>query len=85
MTNESPWRIVRNETDEKGHTVEMRYAEFGKGRSKIRKWELYRDGQRAGYAVNAPDAEANFARVMSGYVLNPRSGFYEKAEEKTDG
>jgi hypothetical protein len=71
------WQIVAEDTDVNGAVVKMRYAEFGKGRSKIKKWELLRDGEKVGYAVNAGDAEVNFARVKSGLTRNTETGFYE--------
>jgi hypothetical protein len=74
------WKIIKRETTNDGHIVEMRYAEFGKGRAKLRKWEIYRDGTEAGYAVNASDAEVNFGRVLAGFVRNRETGNYEPAE-----
>lgn len=75
----SAWQTVRTETSSDGHTIELRYAEFGKGRAKIRKWEIFRDGAYAGYAATEQDAEVNFGRVLSGYVRDVETGNYVKA------
>jgi hypothetical protein len=75
----SNWNTVRTETADDGHKIEMRYREWGKGRSKVCKWEIYRDGVKAGYAVTAQDADANFERVLSGLVHDPATGAYTPA------
>ena len=77
-TTRDVWKSVRYEVTPDGHEVEMRYAQWGKGKTLVRKWEIFRDGTRAGYAVNAPDADENFARVMLGYVRNTETGVYEQ-------
>ena len=74
------WRTVRIEIVE-GNTIELKYAEFGKGRAKLRKWEIFRNGVKAGYAVNERDADVNFNRVLQGYMLNPETGKYEAVGE----
>jgi len=74
------WRTVRIEIVE-GNTIELKYAEFGKGRAKLRKWEIFRNGVKAGYAVNERDADVNFNRVSQGYMLNPETGKYEAVGE----
>jgi hypothetical protein len=73
------WKILRNTTTDDGDLVELRYAEFGKGKTLLRKWLIFRNGVKAGYAVSEEDAAANFARVVAGYVRNPETGNYEKA------
>jgi len=71
------WKTLKTQTLDDGATVEMRYAEFGKGRAKVRSWKFFRDGQDVGYAVNAADAEENWQRVCAGLVRNPETGRYE--------
>lgn len=72
------WQIVQDEVID-GHRIVLRYNEWGKGRAKIRKWEIDRNGIKAGYAVNPQDAAENYARVSAGYVLNYATGNYEPA------
>jgi hypothetical protein len=57
----------------------MYYAEFGKGRTKVVKWEFYRDDEKAGYAAIERDARENWERVKADYVRNSSNGRYEKA------
>ena len=76
------WKTVAQDTDVNGVGVLMKYAEFGKGRGKVRKWELFRGDEqggyeKVGYAVNEADAKVNFARVKDGATLNANTGFYE--------
>lgn len=71
------WQVAAQDTDVNGAAIMMRYAVFGKGRAKLKKWELFRNDEKVGYAVNAADAEVNFARVKNGATLNTRTGFYE--------
>jgi hypothetical protein len=71
------WKVVARDTDVNGAPIMMRLAEFGKGRNKIMKWELYRNADKVGYAVNEADAKENFARVKNGATLNTGTGFYE--------
>lgn len=73
-------KIIRTETTDDGHTVELRYAEFGEGRAKTRIWRIFRDGEYAGYASIPEDVEINFNRVLNGYIRNPETGNYERAE-----
>jgi hypothetical protein len=70
-------KVVRTETTSNGHTVELRYAEFG---DKTCIWRIFRDGEYAGNAAVPEDVEVNFNRVLNGYVLNPETGNYERAE-----
>lgn len=70
------WKVVRREIVGE-NTIEMKYVEFGKGKAKLRKWEIFRNGVKAGYAVNEQDAEVNFRRVLIGYTRNPETGNYE--------
>lgn len=74
------WKTIHTETTTDGHTLELRYAEFGKGKAKCRYWRIYRDGEYAGYASVEEDVEINFNRVRDGYVRNPETGNYERAE-----
>lgn len=67
------WKTTRTGTANDGSEVQMRYAEFGKGRAKIRQWKIYRDGAQVDYAVNAEDAEENFQRALIG-APNGRDG-----------
>ncbi|TDD97201.1 hypothetical protein [Actinomadura rubrisoli] len=78
----SGWKVIRTETDDKGNTVELKYAEFGKGRARVKKWEIFRNGEYAGYAAIEPDADENFRRVLEGYVLNRETGRYEEAKDR---
>lgn len=71
------WQVVARGTDVNGAPIMMRYAKFGKGRNTIKKWELYRNADKVGYAVNEADAKENFARVENGATLNTATGFYE--------
>lgn len=71
------WKIVGQDADVNGVAIMMRYAEFGKGRGKFKKWELFRADEKVGYAVNEADAKVNFARVKAGETLNVTTGFYE--------
>lgn len=80
MAIKEPWKVIRSETDEQGRSIELRYAEFGKGKSKVRYWRIYRDGEYAGYASVPEDVDVNFARVMSGFVLNASTGNYEQVK-----
>jgi len=75
------WKILQDEMID-GHRIVLRYNEWGKGRSKIRKWEILRDDVKVGYAVNPQDAVDNFARAAAGYGLNFATGYYEKIEDK---
>lgn len=56
----------------------MRYAEFGKGKARLRKWTFLRNGHHVGYAVTVEDAEANRTKVPFAPVLeceaNARKG-----------
>lgn len=70
------WKTIRQETMTDGRTVELRYAEFGKGRAKLRSWKIFRDDVQVGYAVNEMDAHANFGRVMAGLVRDAETGNY---------
>lgn len=54
------WTTVQTQTSPDGKTVELRYRRFGKGPTKLDKWEIYRDGVKVNYAVNQADANANF-------------------------
>lgn len=76
MTKTAQWNTIRQETTDDGRTVELRYAEFGKGRAKLRSWKIFRDGVQVGYAVNETDADANFGRVMAGFVRDAETGNY---------
>ncbi|MGX6608007.1 hypothetical protein ACWKSP_38695 [Micromonosporaceae bacterium Da 78-11] len=71
------WKTTRSEPAPDGAYVEMRYAEFGTGRAKVRSWRLFRDGFQVGYAVNGIDADANYRRVLAGFERNPQTGIYE--------
>lgn len=73
------WKILNTDTLVDGSTVELRYAEFGKGRAKVRSWKLFRNGKQVGYASTAEDAAANWERVRAGMVRNPSTGCYEMA------
>lgn len=75
------WKVLRSETDSENNTVELRYAEFGKGKARAQYWRIFRNGEYAGYGATGDDAEANFGRVMSGYVRNPETGNYERAND----
>ena len=75
--SDSPWRRVAEGIADDGAKVELFYAEFGKGKAKLCKWEIYRNDRKAGYAVNQQDADVNFSRVLAGLVLNPSTGRYE--------
>lgn len=78
----NPWKVIDTATAEDGATVELRYAEFGKGRAKARYWRIYRDGEQAGYGATADDAKTNFARVLAGLVRNPATGNYEPIQKE---
>jgi hypothetical protein len=75
------WERSNSQRDKAGHHVEMFYAEFGRGAARATCWEITRDGERAGYAVNQSDADANFRKVLDGYIHNPETGNYEWADE----
>lgn len=70
------WKTLRQETMKDGRIVELRYAEFGKGRAKLRSWKIFRDDVQVGYAVNATDADTNFGRVTAGFTLDTETGNY---------
>lgn len=71
------WKVLKSDTLADGSVVEMRYAEFGKGRAKIHCWEFFRSGIQVGYASTPGDAEVNWRRVRSGMVRNTKTGSYE--------
>lgn len=71
------WKIVAEDTDVNGASIQMKYAKFGKGLGSVKKWELFRDGVQVGYAVTADDAEVNFGRVKAGATRNNETGRYE--------
>ena len=54
------WTTTHSEIAPDGAYVELRYAEFGKGKARMRSWKLFRDGFQAGYAANEADAVANY-------------------------
>jgi hypothetical protein len=84
VTNTSAWKTLKSETAPDGAHVELRYAEFGKGRAKCRYWRIYRDGREAGYASIAEDADVNYGRVLAGFERNPSTGQYEARPRTTD-
>lgn len=76
------WKVVRREING-DNIIEMKYAEFGKGKWKVRKWEIFWNGVKAGYAVNEADAEVNFRRVLIGWLRDPQTGTYEMRAERS--
>lgn len=72
MTNQ--YQTIRCGVLEDGSTVEMRFAEFGKGRAKVSSWRFYRNGKQIGYASTPADAEENWLRVRNGMVRDDSSG-----------
>ncbi|GIG57133.1 hypothetical protein Lfu02_15050 [Longispora fulva] len=67
------WKILKQDALPDGRLVELRYREFGAGRTKVRKWEIYVGNFRVDYAVNETDAEHNYHLALSGSRLNGRS------------
>jgi len=59
-----PWTIVRTETRPDGRTIDLWYAEFGKGRAKTKSWKIFCGNEQLDYAVNEPDADENFRRAV---------------------
>lgn len=64
------WEVVVSGTSDDGHAVEMRWTSFGKGRAKVEKYELFRDGVKVGYAVTGTDATANWSKVKLGMIYD---------------
>lgn len=58
-------KVIRTETGPEGQRVELAYGEWGKGHAKVRKWEIYINGEYADYGAIASDAEENFARAVA--------------------
>lgn len=58
------WDVVAQTTTPGGHRVEMRYRQFGKGRAKVQKWLIFRDGVKVGYAVTDRDADTNYGLAV---------------------
>jgi hypothetical protein len=77
VVSEQSWKTIRSEIAPDGAYVQLRYGEFGKGRTKLRSWKLVRDGFPAGYASVEGDIEVNYQRVLSGCERNPSTGCYE--------
>ena len=77
MTATSAWTTIKSEIAPDGAYVELRHAEFGKGRAKLRSWRIYRDGRDAGYASIPADVDVNYGRVIAGFERNPSTGNYE--------
>lgn len=71
------WKVVRSEKDDKGNTIELRYASFGKGKARVEYWRIYRNNEYAGYGSIESDAHVNFERVLAGATHNPVTGRYE--------
>lgn len=57
-------RTVRTATTADGKTVRMDRGVWGKGRSRTEKYQIFVDGVQVDYAVNARDADENFARAV---------------------
>lgn len=76
------WKTIRSEIAPDGAFVELRYAEFGKGRSRLRSWAIYRDGFKAGYAAVDRDVDVNYRRVLEGYERNAQTSHYEPAPRR---
>lgn len=72
------WERVRV-TRINGHLIEMFLTVWGKGRNKLTNYEIERDHEHAGYAVNPEDAEVNYKRVCDGYIRDRSTGDYVKA------
>jgi hypothetical protein len=73
------WKTIREETVEGDHVIELRYAEFGKGRAKVKSWKIFRDGVQVGYGATENDAHVNFTRATLGFVRDNTTGVYAKA------
>lgn len=71
------WSVVKSGTTKQGEPVELRFAEFGMGSAKLRKWEVFRAGVKVGYASTEGDAETNFARALAGLTRNTETGNWE--------
>lgn len=72
------WKTLEVATLDGGDTVELRYAEFGKGRAKCRYWRMYRNGEQVGYASTPEDATVNWGRVKAG-MIRDADGNYAQA------
>jgi hypothetical protein len=71
------WEVIRRAIDDQGRTIELRYSVWGKGRSKIHSWKIFRDNVQVGYGATEADALVNFERVRYGFIRNPQTGNYE--------
>jgi hypothetical protein len=72
MNSTKEWATIKSDTDVNGATIELRYREFGKGRTKVCKWRIFRDGKQIDYAVSEADAETNWTLAMHGSTRNGR-------------
>lgn len=72
------WEIAMRGTDINGHEIVVKLGTFGKGKSALRAWKIFREDVQVGYASTESDAEENFGRVLNGYTRNATTGQWER-------
>jgi hypothetical protein len=64
MTTSTGWKTIKTETVN-GRLCELKYGEWGKGRAKARKWEMFIDGEQVSYASIKPDVDPNWRYALT--------------------
>lgn len=64
MADGGVWKTLKTETVS-GHTCELRYSEAGKGRTKMKFWRMFIDGEYFTYASVERDVETNWRYTLA--------------------